>query len=182
MKVTNGQNVQVHYKGTLDDGTEFDNSRLRGIPIEFQVGDGRMIRGFNNATLGMKVGESKTFTLTPDEAYGGHNPQAMQTVPREAFDDDFEFILGGTIQGNGPRGPFVAKIHEVTDEEVTLDMNHPLAGETLTFEIEVVSAEFATGNWSASMKKAELLEVARERGLGVNTKSTKAQIIEALGA
>ena len=184
MKVTNGHNVKVHYKGTLADGTEFDNSYNRGNTLDFQVGDNRMIGGFNDALYGMQTGETKTFTLSPEEAYGPHNPEAKQAVPKEAFGPDFDFIVGGVIQGNGPRGPFLAKILEVTESDVTLDMNHPLAGKALTFEVEVISveADVTLANWSASMKKAELLEVARSRGLGVNTKSTKAQIIQALEA
>jgi len=184
MKVTDGHNVKVHYRGTLTDGTEFDNSRVRGETLDFEVGDGRMIRGFNNAVVGMTVGETKKFTLSPEEAYGQRNPNAFQPVPRTAFGPDFEFHVGETIQGNGPAGPFLAKIHELQEENVILDMNHPLAGESLTFEVEVVATDSptTTANWSASMKKAELLEVAKSRGLPVNTRSTKAQIIEALGA
>jgi len=184
MKVTNGHNVKVHYKGTLTDGTEFDNSRVRDETLDFEVGSGRMIRGFNNAVVGMSVGETKTFSIAPEEAYGQRNPNAFQPVPRTAFGPDFEFLVGETIQGNGPAGPFLAKIHELQEDNVILDMNHPLAGEDLTFEVEMIAAESetTTANWSASMKKAELLEVAKSRGLTVNTKSTKAQIIEALGA
>jgi|TARA_R110000851_G_scaffold144908_6_gene284208 peptidylprolyl isomerase len=190
MKVTTGHNVKVHYKGTLVDGTEFDNSRVRGETLDFEIGSGRMISGFNNAVSGMSVGQTKTFTLTPEDAYGQRNPNAFQPVPRTAFGPDFEFLVGETIQGNGPAGPFLAKIQELQEENVILDMNHPLAGEELTFEVELIEAAAATAttaaattaNWSASMKKAELLEVAKTRGLPVNTKSTKAQIIQALGA
>ena len=190
MKVTNGHNVKVHYRGTLTDGTEFDNSRIRGQTLDFQIGSGRMIPGFNNAVVGMTVGETRTVTLAPEEAYGQHNPEALQPVPRQAFGEDFNFEVGGMVQGNGPQGTFVAKIHALEEENVILDMNHPLAGQQLTFEIELVAndgAETATesvvnANWSASMKKAELLEIAKSQGLNVNTRSTKAQIIEALNA
>jgi len=183
MKVESGHNVQVHYKGTLKDGTEFDNSRERGQPLDFQVGSGRMIRGFNDAVVGMEVGETKSAILSPEHAYGPRDPEATQVVPKEAFGEDFEFIIGGTIQGNGPAGPFFAKIQEVAGTEVTLDMNHPLAGEELNFEIELLSVEGVTmSNWNATMKKAELLEVAKSKGLKVNTRSTKAQIINALSA
>lgn len=187
MKVKTGQNVKVHYKGTLADGTEFDNSRIRGQTLNFEIGSGLMISGFNDAVIGMAVGETKTVTLTPDNAYGFRNEQAVQNVPRAAFGEDFEFEIGGTVQGNGPRGPFLAKIVEVSEEDVLLDMNHPLAGETLNFEIELVSADTGTvkvsgGTWSPKMKKAELFEFAKSKGLKVNTRTTKAQLIAALSA
>jgi len=187
MKVETGHNVQVHYKGTLADGTEFDNSHNRDQTLDFQVGSDFMIRGFNDALLGMTEGQTKAVTLTPDVAYGDRAPNALQPVPKNAFRPDFEFRLGGTIQGNGPNGPFIAKIHAVEEERVVLDLNHPLAGEVLNFEIELVSIEPdeplpELGNWNKSMKKAQLLEVAKSQGLPVNTKSTKAQIVAALEA
>ena len=181
MKVESGHTVKVHYKGTLSDGTEFDNSRIRGTPIEFAADSGRMIPGFNDAIMGMNEGQVKTVTLTPEAAYGLRDPLALQTVPKDAFGEDFPFELGGTIQGNGPAGPFLAKIHALEADEVILDMNHPLAGEALTFEIEVVSID-SDEEWNPSMKKPQLLEVARARGLSVNTRSTKAQLIQALSA
>jgi peptidylprolyl isomerase len=183
MKVQHGQSVQVHYRGTLNDGTEFDNSRLRGDPIVFQVGDPRMIEGFSNAVVGMEEGATKTFTLEAEDAYGLVDPNAKQPVPREQFGPDFDFTIGGAVQGQGPQGMFLATIADVTDTEVILDMNHPLAGKALTFEVEVIATEgVPMANWNATMKKAELLEVAKSRGLSVNTRSTKAQIIDALSA
>jgi peptidylprolyl isomerase len=185
MKVENGHVVQVHYRGTLKDGTEFDNSRVRGKALTFEVGSGRMISGFNDAVLGMIPGASKSITLSPAEAYGPRDPYALTNVPKEQFPEDFEFIQGGTIQGNGPSGPFLAKIHEVTEASVVLDMNHPLAGEELNFDIEMVGVDSKDttpqlANWNASMRKAELFELAKEYGLKVNTRTTKAQLVEAL--
>ena len=139
MKVKNGHTVNVHYKGTLNDGTEFDNSHVRGEPLNFEVGSRRLIRGFSEAVLGMKKGETKNVTIPVEAAYGPHNPEAVQAVPKQAFAEGMQFEIGGTVQGNGPRGPFLARIQEVGDETVTLDMNHPLAGEELNFEIELVS-------------------------------------------
>ena len=141
-----GNNVTVHYRGTLSDGTEFDSSHNRAEPISFQVGSGMMISGFDNAVQGMSEGETKQVTLTPDEAYGSRNEDAMQAVPMAAFGPDFEFIVGGTVQGNGPMGPFLAKIKELEEEaqQVILDMNHPLAGEELTFEIELLAVADST--------------------------------------
>jgi len=87
----------------------------------------------------MTAGETKTFMLTPEQGYGPRNEAALQTVPRSAFSQDFEFEIGGTIQGNGPSGQFLAKIQEVQENQIVLDMNHPLAGHELNFEVEVVS-------------------------------------------
>jgi peptidylprolyl isomerase len=141
MKAKNGHNVQVHYKGTLSDGTEFDNSRTRGTTLNFEIGSDRMIRGFNDAVVGMKAGETKSVTIVSEQAYGPRDPEATQVVPKEAFGEGFEFKIGEVIQGNGPAGPFMAKIQEVATSEVTIDLNHPLAGEDLNFEIEVVSVD-----------------------------------------
>lgn len=139
-KVKNGNTVSVHYRGTLSDGTEFDNSYNRGTPISFQVGAGQMIKGFDKATLGMSIGDKKSITLTPDLAYGEVNPEAVQTVPRTAFDSSFEFVVGNTVHGQTPSGqPLIATIKEVKTAEVTIDMNHPMAGKDLNFEIELVS-------------------------------------------
>lgn len=187
MKVTNGHTVEVHYVGTLPDenNTEFDSSFKRGAPVEFEVGSGRMIQGFNDALLGMSEGESKIVNLTAEEAYGEPDKNAIQMVPKDAFGEGFEFILDGMIQGNGAMGPFIARIAEIKDNHVILDFNHPLAGKALCFEVTLVSiknAQAPISNWSASMKKAELLEIAKSQGLDVNSRSTKSQIVEALSA
>ena len=189
MQAKNGSTVSVHYRGTLSDGNEFDNSRLRGETLQFEIGSGRMISGFNDAVVGMKVGETKTITLDPENAYGHHNPAATESIPREVFGPEFDFVKGGTVRGNGPHGVFYAKILDYDDTNVKLDLNHPLAGQDLTFEIELVSVEGAHAvaadeayDWNKSMKKAELYEIAKARNLAVNSKSTKAQIIEALEA
>ena len=141
--VTTGNNVAVHYVGTFEDGTEFDNSHTRGSTLEFEVGSGRMIKGFDDAVVGMTEGETKTISLPPDTAYGHRLEEAIQTVPMAAFGPGFKFELGEMIQGNGPQGPFIAKIHAVEEEqqEVQLDMNHPLAGKSLNFEIQMVKIQ-----------------------------------------
>ena len=186
MKVENGHNVKVHYRGTYADGTEFDNSRVRGRTLDFKVGTPRIIRGFNENILGMTQNETKTFTLTADEGYGQVDPKAFNDVPKSQFSEGFVFEVGTPVAGQSPNGPFRATIHEVHDDYVILNFNHPLAGKDLTFEIEVVSIEGSEqpqmANWSTKMKKAELFEIAKSQGLSVNTRSTKAQIIEALSA
>jgi len=183
MKVKNGSNVNVHYRGTLNDGSEFDNSRLRGQTLDFEVGSGRMIPGFDDALVGMSKGQTKKIKIPPENAYGYRKEDAVRPVPRTAFGDDFEFQINELIQGNGPNGPFIAKIEEVFDDRVILDFNHPLAGKELNFEIELVSFEdVILSSWRKSMKKAELLEVATSRGITFDSKVTKAKIIEALEA
>ena len=141
MKVTTGNNISVHYEGKLSDGTIFDSSRERDNPITFKVGSRKLIPGFSTAVLGMTEGETKNFTIACDEAYGHRDETAMQVVPKNAFAEDFDFKVGGVIQGNGPTGPFMAKIREIKETEVLLDFNHPLAGHDLTFEVEVMSIE-----------------------------------------
>ena len=137
-KVTNGNTVSVHYKGTLNDGSQFDSSYDRGQPLQFTVGTGQMIPGFEKNVVGMTVGEAKEFTLSPEDAYGDHNPEAVQEVSKEMFPDDFTFQIGGIIQGEQNGNPLIAKIVSEQNETVTLDFNHPMAGKDLTFNIEVV--------------------------------------------
>ena len=135
--VKEGRSVSVHYVGTLDDGTVFDTSRGRE-PISFEVGSGKVIAGFDQAVLGLKVGESKSVRIAKDEAYGERNENAVLVVPRTAFPEDMEITPGMQVQGSGPDGEFPAIVTAIAANGVTLDMNHPLAGMDLTFDIEVV--------------------------------------------
>jgi len=140
VKVQTGQSVSVHYVGTLPDGTEFDSSRGRGEPITFELGSGQLIAGFDSAVSGMAVGETKQVTLEPGEAYGEHNPELIQDIPQNAFPPDFQFEVGGVVQGQNPMGqPVFATVQSINEETVSLDMNHPMAGKTLTFDIELLS-------------------------------------------
>ena len=135
----NGNTVSVHYRGTLEDGTEFDSSHSRGETLTFQVGSGQMIEGFDKGVVGMQIGDVKNITLEAEQAYGEHRPEGVQEVSKENFPPDFEFVIGGTVHGQGPDGqPVIAKILSEQDETATLDFNHPLAGKTLNFEIEMV--------------------------------------------
>ena len=181
-----GNNVKVHYIGTLTDGTEFDNSHDRGEPINFEVGSGNMIPGFENAIIGMTKGQAKTFTLSSQEAYGDRVDGAVQHVSKDAFPPNYTFVIGTTVQGSGPQGPFLATIHSVDDASIQLDMNHPLAGKELTFQIELVDIQatesYATATMLEGLKVAELRAVAKERGLKGYTKLKKAELLELLGA
>ena len=141
-KVQIGQTVSVHYKGTFDDETEFDNSRSRNQELSFQVGAGQMISGFDAALPDMLVGEVKKIRLEPSEAYGEINPNAIQTYPRSEFPENFEFHVGGMVTGESSQGQKIpGKIREVGEDSVTLDFNHLLAGKALNFEIELMSIQ-----------------------------------------
>jgi len=138
-KVKNGQPVSVHYVGTFDDGTQFDSSREREEPISFTIGAGQMIPGFDRAVEGMKIGEKKSVSLPPEEAYGVVNPKAIQEVKKEAFPADFDPVEGQTVYGQTQEGHnFQAKVLSLHEQTVTLDFNHPMAGKNLNFEIELV--------------------------------------------
>lgn len=133
-----GREVQVHYKGTFDDGTVFDSSYERGESIGFTVGAGEMIPGFDKAVKGMKIGETKKVTIEPSDAYGEHNPDGVQAVPKESFPEDFEFEKGLVIEGNVEDQPVRGVINEVRDDFVVVDFNHPMAGRSLNFDIELM--------------------------------------------
>jgi len=139
MKVEKGNNVKVHYTGTLEDGKEFDNSRKRGETLNFSVGTGQMIAGFDTAVEGMVVGEIKDVVLEPKQAYGERSEDAVMPVNRKNFPDDFKVEVGAMVQGKSEQGmPVQATIVGEDKENLILDMNHPLAGKTLNFNIELV--------------------------------------------
>jgi len=137
--VQSGQTVSVHYVGTFDDGTQFDSSYDRGAPLEVEVGVGRVIPGFDQALLGMSVGEMKSISIESADAYGPVQEEAFQTVPRSAFPPGMELQEGIQVQGQGPAGPVVATVMAANESEVQLNMNHPLAGKNLNFKIELVN-------------------------------------------
>ena len=133
-----GDTVKIHYTGTLDDGTQFDSSSGRE-PLEFALGGGQVIPGFDNAVDGMTVGESKTVTIPAEEAYGQRHEQLVQQVSREALPDDMEPSVGMQLQSQSPDGQIMnLVVTEVADESITVDANHPLSGQALTFDIELV--------------------------------------------
>ncbi len=133
-----GDTVRIHYTGTLDDGTQFDSSAGRD-PLEFALGGGQVIPGFDNAVDGMAVGENKTVTIPADEAYGQRHEQLVQQVSRSALPDEIEPAVGMQLQSQSPEGQvMMLVVTEVGDESITVDANHPLAGQALTFDIELV--------------------------------------------
>jgi FKBP-type peptidyl-prolyl cis-trans isomerase 2 len=142
LQVENGNTVSVHYRGTLQDGTEFDSSEKHGKPLTFQVGSGQMISGFDDALPGMSVGEKKNISIEAGKAYGDSNPELIGDVPKGAFPEGFAFEAGSMVQGQDENGqPLVGVINEEQEETVTVDFNHPLAGKDLNFEIELVSID-----------------------------------------
>jgi peptidylprolyl isomerase len=138
--ITDGTNVVLHYRGTFSDGTEFDSSHTRGEPMTVEIGTGQLIPGFETNIQGMTDGESRTFTVTPGEGYGDRIDNATTKLDRSVFPDDFEFTTGMTVPLQGPDGRnILATLTEVSDTEVTADLNHPMAGRDLTFEVEVIT-------------------------------------------
>ena len=136
--VKNGDTVQVHYTGTLENGEIFDSSRERG-PLEFTVGGGQMIKGFDLAVVGMEPGSSKKIFLSPEDAYGPRNEEMIVDLLKENIDKAMELSVGMTLHLSGPGGrPVPAVVHEILDDVVKMDINHPMAGKTLNFDIEVV--------------------------------------------
>lgn len=137
-KVKDGNTVKVHYTGTLKDGSVFDTSAERE-PLEFTLGEGQLIPGFEKAVVGMEEGEKTKIDIPVKEAYGEAREDLIINVPKDQLPDDVEPEVGMQLQVNQPDGqPVPVRIAEITDEELKLDANHPLAGKDLSFEIEVV--------------------------------------------
>jgi peptidylprolyl isomerase len=133
-----GDTVKVHYTGTLADNTVFDSSRDRA-PLEFTVGAGGLIPGFEAAVRDMQPGETRTVQIPADQAYGPRHEELIATVDRAQLPPDLPLAVGEQYQLQQPDGnALVVTATDVTPEQVTLDANHPLAGQDLTFEIELV--------------------------------------------
>ena len=138
-EVKNGDTVHIHYTGTLNDGTKFDSSEGRD-PLAFQVGAGEIIPGLDAAIPGMKVGDRKTVNVPCEQAYGPVNPAMRQDVPRGEIPADIPTEVGTRLQMQAQNGQVIPVVVVASDENsVTLDANHPLAGQDLTFAIELVS-------------------------------------------
>lgn len=139
-KIKKGDHVTVEYTGTLDDGTEFDSSKNHG-PLEFHAGVGQMIKGFDDAIMEMEVGQEKTVKIKAEDAYGQPDKRLIHKVPRESLPKGPTPEVDMMLTVNLPDGNQIpAKIIAVTEKDVTLDLNHPLAGKALTFKIKVLDA------------------------------------------
>jgi peptidylprolyl isomerase len=137
-KVEKGHFVKVNYTGKLDNGDVFDTN-VNTQPLEVEMGAGGIIKGFEDALLGMAEQEKKTFKLSPNEAYGERDDKLEQSFMRSALPDNFDPKLGEVVALQTPQGqPFPAKVKHTDDEKITFDLNHPLAGQSLTFEIEIM--------------------------------------------
>jgi peptidylprolyl isomerase len=137
-KVTEGAFVSVEYTGTLADGHVFDTSHGRR-PLEVEMGAGSLIQGFEKALMGMSLNEKKTFTLEPKEAYGERDEELKKSFSRKEIPPGMAPEVGQNVALTGPQGQQLPGwISSVGEEEVVVDLNHPLAGKSLTFEVEVV--------------------------------------------
>jgi peptidylprolyl isomerase len=141
MQAKKGDTVKVNYTGKFEDGTVFDSSEGRE-PLEFTVGEGEVIEGFDEGVVGMSPGDSKTVTITMDKAYGPHRADRVLAVNRNEFPPNIEPEVGQQYEIEQPNGMAVAvTVTDVSEDAVTLDANHPLAGEDLTFDIQLVEIE-----------------------------------------
>jgi peptidylprolyl isomerase len=140
-QVKKGDKVKVHYHGRLTNGETFDKSEGRE-PLEFEVGSGMVIKGFDDGVTGMTVGEKKTVNIPFIEAYGPKNPDMLIEMPKDRFPKDMEIEIGmplGMSDGQGQQ--FQVTVTEIKDDVVTLDANHPLAGQDLIFDLELVAID-----------------------------------------
>ena len=137
-KAKTGDTVKVHYTGKLNTGDIFDSS-VNADPLQFTIGGKQMIPAFEEAMIDMEVGQKKIIEIPAEGAYGQRNDQMMQTVERGMLPEEIELKVGLQLTAQDPNGqPFVVTVAKFDDENVTLDGNHPLAGEDLTFDIELV--------------------------------------------
>lgn len=133
-----GNPVKVHYTGKLDDGTVFDSSIDRD-PLQFTLGDGQMIPGFEQAVLGMSLNESKTVTIQMDQAYGPHREEMVNVIERNQIPENMQLEVGQQLQIRQDDGQtFLVRVTDISESSVTLDANHPLAGKDLTFDLQLV--------------------------------------------
>jgi peptidylprolyl isomerase len=136
-KATAGDTVRVHYVGTLENGMQFDSS-VGGDPLEFTLGTGQVIPGFEAAVAGMEVGETKQVNIDAENAYGPHQEEMVLQVPRSQLPVVENLEVGQQVQMKQGEYTFYAVVQDVDDQAVTFDANHPLAGETLVFDLELV--------------------------------------------
>ena len=137
-----GKKVKVHYVGTLDDGTQFDSSRDRNEPLGFTCMAGQMIPGFDTAVSTMEIGEVRDVHIEAKDAYGEKDPEMVKTIPLSVMKGIEKFSVGDKVVLSDPAGhPFPATITDMSNETVTFDLNHELAGQALNFNIELLEVE-----------------------------------------
>ena len=141
LKAESGDTVKVHYTGTLEDGTVFDTSVGRE-PLEFTLGQGQLIPGFEQAVIGMKIGDSKTVNIPADQAYGPYRDDLIQVIERDQLPEGLDPEVGQQLQMTQADGEVVrVMVSDVSEATITIDANHPLAGKDLTFEIELIEIQ-----------------------------------------
>jgi len=153
MKVAEKKYVAIDYCLTLDSGEEVDRSQA-GSPLGFITGTGQIIPGLEKQLMGMAVGDSAKITVEPEDAYGLVNDELQQDVPRSHFPTDVEVEVGMSFQADGPHGPFMVVVKSISDDTVTVDLNHPMAGKRLLFDIKVVEVRDASDEELAGMNQA----------------------------
>ncbi|HOI69880.1 MAG: peptidylprolyl isomerase [Methanothrix sp.] len=135
-----GDSVSLHYKGSFEDGTVFDSSETHGA-LKFTVGRGTVIPGFEEAVVGMKLGEAKTVTIPPEKGYGPRKEELLVRIARQELPPDLDPAVGQRIEFSKGDQRFELAVSEVTEEAVTFDANHPLAGKTLVFDLLLLEIE-----------------------------------------
>jgi peptidylprolyl isomerase len=136
-KIKNGDTVTVNYTGRLEDGTIFDSSLMEGRePLTATLSQGQLIKGFEDGLMEMSEGDKKTIEIEPENAYGSYSHEMVTTINKTQVPEGIQ--VGETLQGNSSRGPIIVKVIEVGDDYVMVDANHPLAGQKLIFDLEVI--------------------------------------------
>ncbi|MCB0353866.1 MAG: peptidylprolyl isomerase [Bdellovibrionales bacterium] len=138
IQAKSGDRVRVHYVGRLSDGSVFDSSHDRGEPLDFVIGEGKVLAGFEQGIVGLGVSEGVTVTLSPEEAYGEYDSQLTMSIPKDSIPPELSPEKGMTLAITSGEDTIMVTIIEVQPESVTVDGNHPLAGKSLTFECELV--------------------------------------------
>lgn len=144
MPIQKGNKVKLEYEGKLDSGEVFDSSEKHGKPLEFTIGEGHVIPGFENAVIGMEKNQEKQVKIPPKDAYGEKKEELMKKIPKQQLPEDARDKVqpGMTLGMQTPQGQQIpVKVAEVSQDDITLDLNHPLAGQTLNFNLKVVDFE-----------------------------------------
>ncbi len=142
MAVKKGNKVTIEYEGKLEDGTVFDSSKNHKDALEFEAGSGQVIKGFDEAVMEMEKGQEKEFKINPENAYGEYHQELIKEIPRNVLPQDKEPKEGMMLLMSSPDGHQIpARICKVTKENVSLDLNHPLAGKKLIFKIKILEVK-----------------------------------------
>ncbi len=145
IKIAAKSYVSLEYRLSLESGEEIESSEAAGEPLGFIAGADQVIPGLEKALMGMAVGDSSKIVVAPEDAYGDSDPELIQEVPKEAFPDDADIAPGMSFEADGPEGPFLVNVVKTADDgTVTVDLNHPLAGKTLIFDIKIIEVREAT--------------------------------------